>query len=215
MPQLTQRERLIILALMVHQPPEEVTNSALAESYGFKVSKEERENLVKAGFVTAYRAHGGHRPYVHELTSEGRERAVAELAGEADSKSAVNLRVVYAIFNALHEFLRRNFLSAETVFSPEYLTGGGTDGLDEVITETVQRQYEGLVDDDSGWVPLRSLREATPEVKRDVLDETLREMFTRRIIRLSSETNRRRITEADDEAALPVSGEKMHWLRMA
>lgn len=215
MPQLTQRERLIILALMVHQPPTNVTNGALAESYGLNIKRTERENLVGSGFIKADREIGGSRPFIHTLTSKGRERAMAELAGDADPKSPVNLRVVYAIFNAMHEFLRRNFLSVESVFSPEYLAGDGTEKVDESIAEELKLRYNALVEDDSPWVPLRSIREALPDIDRQVLDDALRALLARRIIELTPESNRRRITAADDDAALSVAGDKMHWLSIA
>lgn len=65
--QLTQRERFILLALMVHQPPEDVTNSDLKAAFGLEIKKTEREHLAEAGYLAAIRDRAHGKPYLSLL----------------------------------------------------------------------------------------------------------------------------------------------------
>ncbi|MFC4336208.1 hypothetical protein [Salininema proteolyticum] len=208
---LTQRERFILLALMVHRPPEDVTNPQLKDAFGVDVKKGERENLEKAGFLAAVRARGHGNPFMYELTPDGRRRAVEELAGSPDPKSTVNVRVVYALFNAVHRFLERNHLSGESVLSDEDRDGGGDVPVPS-NTGRVEKEYRNLVEGQSAWVPMRELRESLSSIERAELDDTLRILYNRRLVRMVPEANRRRVTDADEEAAVEVAGTRMHWV---
>ncbi|MQM28862.1 hypothetical protein [Glycomyces albidus] len=211
--ELTQRERFILLALMVHEPPTDVTNTALKASFGLDVGAGERENLAAAGYLTFLRARSSGQPYLYELTAAGRERAVEELAGSADPKSAINLRVVYALFNAVHRFLQRNHVPAEAVFNADRHDIGGD--LDSPVGDAVAKEYGNLAEGPGAWVPLRALRDALPNIDRGELDDTLKLLLRRRVIRLTSEANRRTLSEADKAAALNIGGDDKHWMAIA
>lgn len=212
--QLTQRERLLLLALMVHEPPTDVTNNDLKLSYGIDMKPDQRTRLTEAGYLAAIRSRAPGKPYLYELTALGRERAVKELSGSADPKATINLRVLYALLNAVHQFLDRNHLPAGAIFAADKL-GSGSVELDNEVIEAVTKQYGNLAEEPASWVPLRSLREALSTVGRGELDDALRLLYSRRLIRLTSEANRRAITEADEAAALSIGGDKVHWMAIA
>jgi hypothetical protein len=212
--QLTQRERLFLLALMVHEPPTDITNNDLKSSYGLDMKPDERTRLSGAGYLAAIRSRTPGRPYLYELTALGRERAVEELSGSAEPKSVINLRVLYALLNAVHQFLDRNHLPAGAIFAADKL-GNGPVELDNEVIEAVTKEYRNLAEEPASWVPLRSLREALPTVERGELDDALRLLYSRRLIRLTSEANRRAISEADEAAALSIGGDNVHWMAIA
>jgi len=211
---LTQRERFLILALMVHEPPTDVTNTDLKANYGLDIKSGEREKLSEAGYLASFRDRGPGKPYLYELTPKGRQRAAEELSGSADPKSVPNLRVVYALFNAVHRFLNRNHLPAEAIFNADRISTDA-EALDTDISDALTKEYRSLAERPASWVPLRRLREALPAVARGDLDDALRLLYRSRVIRLTSEANRRTLSEADTAAALNIGGDDLHWLAIA
>jgi hypothetical protein len=207
---LSQRERLLLLALLVHQPSVNVSNNQLRAAFGLEVAKAQRESLFKAGFLTFVTARGS-TANLYTLTPSGRERALVELAGDADPKSTANLRVIYAVFNAVHRFLRRNHLTADAVFE-EKGDLSAEDTLDQKIASSLQDEYRKLAEGRSMWVPLRKLRASLPDVPRDQLDEALTVLYSRRLIHLISESNRKALQPVDHEAALDIAGDPKHFL---
>lgn len=210
--ELTQRERFILLALMVHEPPTDVLNNDLKASFGLEIKPDERNNLTEAGCLTSVRGRTPGRPYLYELTPAGRRRAVEELSGSADPKSAINPRLVYALFNAVHRFLQRNHVPAEAVFNTSHRDGVD---LDSTVGEAVVKQYSSLAGEAGDWVPLRAIREALPDIDRVELDDALKLLYSRRVIRMTSETNLKTLAEADKSAALTAGGVELHWLAIA
>lgn len=211
--ELTQRERFILLALMVHEPPTDVENNDLKASFGLEIKRDERGNLTDAGYISVVRARTPGKPYLYELTAKGHKRAVAELAGAADPKTVINPRLVYALFNAVHRFLKRNHVPAEAVFDADRR---GTDGdLDSPLGDAVAEEYGNLAKAAGDWVPLRALREALPKFDREELDDTLKLLYSRRVIRMTSESNPRTLSEEDKTAALVAGGAELHWLAIA
>ncbi len=211
--ELTQRERFILLALMVHEPPIDVTNTDLKANFGLEIKPRERENLTGAGYLTSLRGRGPGTPFLYELTAAGRERAVEELGGSADPKFTINLRVVYALFNAVHRFLQRNHVPADAVFNTDHHNVGGD--LDSSVGEAITKEYGNLAETPRAWVPLRALRDALASVDRGELDDALKLLYRRRVIRLTSEANRRTLSEADKAAALNIGGDDKHWMAIA
>lgn len=207
---LSQRERFILLALLVHQPAIDVSNKELKAAFGLDIEKGEREDLVEAGFLSFIRAKGS-TANLYTLTAHGRERALTELSGDADPKSPVNLRVVYAVFNAVHRFLRRNHLTADAVFNAQEDLSA-EDSLDEKVSSSIEDVYRKLAEGRSMWVPLRELRAALTDVPREHLDEALTILYSRRLIHLISESNRKALRPVDHEAALDIAGDPKHFL---
>lgn len=207
---LTQRERFILLALMVHEPPTDVENNDLKASFGLDIKKTERERLTEAGLLSAVRGRTSGQPYLYELTAAGSKRAVEELAGAADPKTTINPRLVYALFNAVHRFLKRNHVPAEVVFHPDGRDAGGD--LDSALGDAVAEEYGNLAEKTGDWVPLRALREALAKFDRDELDDALKLLYGRRLIRLTSEANPRALSQEDKAAALLAGGAELHWL---
>ncbi|MEU5152937.1 hypothetical protein [Glycomyces sp. NPDC021274] len=206
---LSQRERLILLALLVHRPSIDVSIKELRSAFGFGIEKSERIHLIEAGFLTAIQAKGS-TALLYTLTAAGRERSLAELSGEADPKSPLNLRVVYAVFNAVHRFLRRNHLTADVVFdAKEDLSA---EQIDEEVSSSIGDAYRKLAEGRSIWVPLRELRAALTDVPRNHLDETLTIMHSNKVIHLISESNRKALKPVDHEAALDIAGDPKHFL---
>jgi hypothetical protein len=212
--QLSQRERFILLALMVHEPPTDVLNNDLKASFGLGITRGERENLTDAGYLASVRGRNSGKPYLYELTHAGRKRALEELAGSADPKSAINPRLVYALFNAVHRFLQRNHVPAEAVFNASHRDVDGD--LVSPIGDAVTKEYGSLAKEAGDWVPLRAVREALPNIDRDELDDALKLLYSRRVIRMTSETNLKTLSEADKVAALVVAGGvELHWVALA
>ncbi|HEU5128610.1 MAG TPA: hypothetical protein VFU12_11525 [Glycomyces sp.] len=211
--ELTQRERFILLALMVHEPPTDVENNDLRASLGIDIKKAERERLTEAGLLSAVRGRTSGQPYLYVLTAAGSKRAVEELAGAADPKTTVNPRLVYALFNAVHRFLKRNHVPAEAVFDPDGRDAVGE--IDSSVGDAVAEEYGNLTEKAGDWVPLRALREALAKFDREELDGTLKLLYGRRVIRLTSESNPRTLSEEDKAAALVAGGVELHWLAIA
>lgn len=207
---LTQRDRVLLLALLVHEPSIDIANTQLRLAFGIGVDKDNRKRLSNAGYLKFLQAKSS-TAILYTLTASGRERAMSELSSEADPKSTVNLRVVYAVFNSVHRFLHRNHLSADAVFDAQG-NSFKDDAIDAKVSNTIQDEYHRLADGKSMWVPLRTLRDALPEISRESLDETLTALCNQRIIHLISETNRKALRDADHEAALSIAGDPKHFI---
>ncbi|MFB9661787.1 hypothetical protein ACFQS3_03600 [Glycomyces mayteni] len=206
---LTQRDRVLLLALLVHDPSFDIANTQLRSAFGIGVEKANRERLSRAGYLNSIQAKGS-TAKLYTLTPKGRERAMSELSNDADPKSTVNLRVVYAVFNSMHRFLRRNHLDADAVFEAQ--DGSFDDAIDAELSNSIQDEYRRLAEGRSMWVPLRTLRAALPDISRESLDETLTALCSHRIVHLTSESNRKSLRDADHEAALNIGGDAKHFI---
>lgn len=208
---LTQRDRIILLALMVYESAEDISNSDLAEAYGLEFRSDVRERLESHGYLHAVRGPGPGRPFLYELTDKGRVRAEAELSASAESLTAFNPRVAYALFNRVGEFLERNHMEAAAVFGSGRGTTPSTD-VDPALVSAVNRVYSDLASRPSAWVSLRQLRHSLPEIPRAELDDALIALYGSRRIRLTAESNRKALRLGDHEAALTVGGDDKHLI---
>ena len=209
--ELTVRERAALLAFLVHQSAENVTNNELYEAYGLALKAKERERLERFGYVAAVRGPGPGNPFLHELTDAGRVRAEKELGETPEAGRPLNSKVAYALFNRIHEFLERNYMDAATIFGAKRRTAHRVDVRPE-LEEAITAAYEKLAPDSSSWVSLKHLREVLSEVSRPELDEALTSLYSGRKIRMTTESNRKTLQQPDKDAALTIAGEDKHLI---
>lgn len=81
-----------------------------------------------------------------------------------------------------------------------------------VTVETqIREAYAGLVGS-AGWVPLRDLRAALPDLARDVVDQTMTDMQARQAALLVPEENQKTLTHADRAASIHFGGQPRHLI---
>ena len=222
------RERAVMIALMALN--KETPNSELKRRYGLDVRKPAREKLNGAGLVQSRSL--GRKGFVHELTDAGWAWAAAELDGQAPPRAGSAGGALYALLNGLKAALDARDMVIQELFAPEVSSaagalgdriprgGGSADrgGAGEptagALGDRIRRAYRDLASRPWDWVELRDLRTALGDWPRREVDRELTRMFREKDANLTLHEDRRRITQADREAALRLGVDDMHLISM-
>jgi hypothetical protein len=131
----------------------------------------------------------------------------------------------------MDSYLRREKLSLATFFSADAKPVGGenaesvskdVDPVDKVEVKIDKAEIERRIRDAYGrlarsrqdWVGLVALRPVLGAVAAADVDAVLRELSATGQIRLTPESNRKTLTDADHRAAIRIGGEDNHHLML-
>ena len=188
--------RAALFALMA--AAREVSNTELDDLAGFRIHKELREPLNKAGLVVTRTTR---TPHTHELTDKGWAWCAKELAEHRPHAAGSLGGAFYAVLNGLERFLRRENRRLADVFAPE-----------ADLRDQIRRAYQKLTAKPGDWVPLADLRPLLNGAAKADVDRALKELSRAGVAQLAPDSNRKALTEADHAAAIRVGGEDNHLL---
>ncbi len=194
------RQALLALLLISEEP---ATNSMLHDRFGLKISKDSRDQLVAAKFITTWK--GAHRAYHHLLTDSGRDRAIDELGKDAPPGTSTGVRLFYAMANVLDRTINDHGLKATEIFSRDTTPSASVE--DQIISA-----YERLAKRGGELVSLVRLRGELSAVPRDVMDRTLKSMDRHRAIHLDPDPNTKALPPEAHTAAIRLGGEDKHFI---
>ncbi|OMC36950.1 hypothetical protein A5740_05805 [Mycobacterium sp. GA-1841] len=197
--ELTGSEQAVLLVLMAESRP--VSNSEL-ERLGPKLDKSRRDRLNRLGLIEST----GTRPLVHELTDAGWALCRALFGADAPPRSTGQGRALYTLLGALHRYFEQSELVPADVFLPPEPVAAASP---EVRLRTA---YSGLAARPGGWVSLRSLRQAVPELPRPTVDAALISLYQQPGVSLIPEENQKVLTPADRDAAVKIGNQDKHLI---
>ena len=212
--------RLALIALLL-VPEKWVTDPMLYERFRVKVEKAGREALGgTAGLAKVERRNakgeltekGG--TFFHQLTPEGRRRALALLtapAPEGARGSVADVRMLYAIGKLLTRAIRDYGLDEEKVLHPDDVNAPPPQPV-KSIEDQIMAAYDGLSKQHGDLVSLVRLRDQLSQIDRADLDKALKAMDRERVIQLEPDPNRKALTREVREAAVSIGGEDKHFI---
>lgn len=191
--ELTGNEQAVLLVLMAEC--RDVPNARLKD-LGPELTKTQRENLQRKGLIEARG-----KPMTITLSDRG-WRMCGELIG-TDAPAGVNgqKRALYTVLKSLRRYFDQEELRPNAVFAAAAV---------EPIETRIHRAYSSLADRPGGWVGLRRLREALPDVTRAELDEELLRLYRDPRVSLIPEENQKTLTSADRDAAVRIGDKDNH-----
>ena len=196
-------ERAVMIALMALN--RETPNAELKRRYGLDVRKPARDRLNRAGLVQSRRLNRG---YTHELTDAGWAWVVAELDGQVPPRAGSAGGALYALLNGLKAALDARELVLQELFASAALRPTGS------LRDRIRQAYRNLASRPWDWVELRDLRAQLGGWPRHEVDGELIRMFRAKEVNLTLHEDRRRITQADQDAALRLGADDMHLISM-
>lgn len=217
---IPERATLLFLAVRGGQ----IVASQLKPSFGVQLKKSQRTRLVERGLISVEKEG---RSFLLSLSEEG-WRFLDELGAEPPPTRWSGDKALFALLAALAErgHKLRGLLGndddasgkeeadpklAPIVDRPDSLA---TDSKPPTLGARVASAYRELAREPRDWVSLTRLRAVLSDVGRGELDETLHAMRTSRMIILTLEEDRSRLTREDRAAALTVGSDSMHYLSM-
>ena len=197
-------ERAAMIALMALN--KEMPNPELKRRYGIDVKKPIRVKLNQAGLLQSRRR--GAKGYVHELTDAGWAWAVAEFDERVPRRAGSAGGALYALLNGLKVALDARGMVIQELFAPPVPKPAGS------LRERIRQAYRSLAPRPWDRVELRDLRARLADWPRREVDLELVRMFRERVVKLTLHEDRRRLTQADRDAALRLGVDDMHMISM-
>lgn len=201
-PQLTPRDRLVLLALMAAAT--DVSNRELKALCGLELTGEQRRRLNQGKLVASPKIG---RALRHELTDEGWDWAKKELSVTYPGGADAGTRVLYLHLNCLDADLSRTDRSASDFFVPPA-------GPDTELAARIRQAVTDLAQAPGEWVTLPQLRRHLADVPRDDLDTALTDLYQAEDVAVMANANERRLTAADRAEAVRIGGEDRHLIRV-
>lgn len=181
----------------------EVSNTELADLAGFRIHRELREPLNKAGLVTS---RTDHAPHTHKLTDKGWAWCAKELTNHRPPNAGSLGGAFYAVLSALDRFLRKETRSLAEVFAAPSELGP------EDVEAQIRLAYRKLTAKPRDWVRLVELRPLLNGASKAEVDSVLKQMSRAGEIQLAPDSNRKALTAVDHAAAIRVGGEDKHLM---
>jgi hypothetical protein len=200
---LTPKEAALLVLLLAEN--RDLTNTELAEDFGFKLDKKNRDKLNRLGLIESTK--DGGKPFVHQLTDAGWARCYQPLNLES-SRARAQGAALSALLQAVLRHLDQQGLSlAEFATTATEPAAPAAD-----LGARVRDAYGHLASGPGVYVGLVELRQELADVGRDELDDTLRSLERETDVGIVPESNQKVLTTADRDAALWIGGEHKHYL---
>ena len=197
-------ERAAMIALMALN--KETPNSELKRRYGIDVRKPTRVKLNRAGLLQSRSL--GRKGFAHELTDAGWAWAAAELDAPVPPRAGSAGGALYALLNGLKVALDARGMVIQELFAPPAPKPPGS------LRDRIRQAYRSLASRPWDWVELRDLRAQLGDWPRREVDLELVRMFRKKDVNLTLHEDRRRLTQADRDAALRLGVDDMHLISM-
>ena len=197
-------ERAVMIALMALN--KETLNSELKRRYGIDVRKPTREKLNRKGFLQSRKLR--RKGFAHELTDAGWAWIVAELDEPVPQRAGSAGGALYALLNGLKVALDARGMVIQELFAP------AAPGPTGSLRDRIRQAYRNLASRPWDWVELRDLRAQLGDWPRREVDLELTRMFREKDVNLTLHEDRRRLTQADRDAALRIGVDDMHLISM-
>ena len=197
-------ERAAMIALMALN--KETPNAELKRRYGIDVKKPVRVKLNRDGLLQS-RSLGG-KGFAHELTDAGWAWAVAELDAPVPPRAGSGGRALYALLNGLKVALDARGMVIQELFAPAGSEPAGS------LRVRIRQAYRSLASRPWDRVELRDLRAQLGDWPRREVDLEFVRMFREKVVNLTLHEDRRRLTQADRDAALRLGVDDMHMISM-
>ncbi len=197
-------ERVAMIALMALN--KETPNAELYRRYRIDVKKRTREKLNQDGLLQSRNM--GAKGFAHELTDAGWAWAVAELDAGVPPRAGSAGGALYALLNGLKVALDARGMVIQELFAPAVPRPAGT------LPDRIRQAYRSLASRPWDWVELRDLRAQLGDWPRREVDLELVRMFRKKAVNLTLHEDRRRLTQADRDAALRLGVDDMHMISM-
>jgi hypothetical protein len=208
--ELTGNEQAVLLVLMAECRA--VPNARLKD-LGPALTAEQRKKLLRKGMIEVRG-----KPMVVELTEPGWAMCRAILPARIPDGVTGQKKALYTVLRALDRYLADADLALADLIRPADEPAATTPPTAEPaagagdVEERVRTVYAQLAARPGGWVALTRLRSRLPDIPRDEMDGALRSLLRSRGINLIPEENQKVLTDADDDAAIIIGGEKNHLL---
>ena len=197
-------ERAVMIALMALN---KVTlNAELKRRYGLDVKRPTREKLNREGLLQSRSL--GAKGFAHELTDSGWAWVVAELDAGVPPRAGSAGGALYALLNGLKVALEAREMVIQELFAPAAPGPAGS------LRDRIRQAYRNLASRPWDWVELRDLRAQLGDWPRREVDLELVQMFREKDVNLTLHEDRRRLTQADRDAALRLGVDDMHMISM-
>ncbi|MGW4644732.1 hypothetical protein ACWEN6_39920 [Sphaerisporangium sp. NPDC004334] len=223
---LSQPQLAALFALM--RAGGEISNPELKEHYGLTLDGKDRTKLNRLRLVESRKLG---RAYAHTLTDSGWARLGEEMRSGVwawPGSQGVMLRVLQG---GLRDFMAHNDLRLADVFAtpatPEPTAPSDPEpsippGPEQAAAPSspsggdpearVRAAYAGLADQPGTWVGLAKLRALLADLPRGEVDATLLRMEELPDVTLVPETDRKRLSQEDRDAAVRIAGQDKHLL---
>ena len=200
-------ERAVMIALMALN--KETRNAELKRRYRLELKKPAREKLNREGLVQSRRVPG--KGFAHELTDAGWAWVVAELDAKVPPRAGSAGGALYALLNGLKVALEARGMVIQELFDRSEPAPPRQPGS---LRERIRHAYRSLASRPLDWVELRDLRAQLGDWPRREVDLELTQMFRDKDVNLTLHEGRRRLTQADRDAALRLGVDDMHMISM-
>ena len=200
-------ERAVMIALMALN--RETRNVELRDRYGLDVKKPMRVKLNREGLLESRSL--GAKGFAHELTDAGWAWVVAELDAQAPPRAGSAGGALYALLNGLKVALEARGMVIQELFDQSESSAPRQPGE---LRDRIRQAYRSLASRPCDWVELRDLRAQLGEWPRREVDLELVRMFREKDVNLTLHEDLRRLTEADQDAALRIGVDDMHLISM-
>ncbi|MFG1648088.1 hypothetical protein ACGFMK_48025 [Amycolatopsis sp. NPDC049252] len=199
MTELTVRDQVSLFALMVVARP--VTNRELRELAGLEITAEVRTRSNLDVELIASKRRGAVN--THRLTPEGRSWCESALIAGRPDGAKFPAGALYAVLDNVGQYLERSETKFDEFFRPDLESW-----IRAVYVELTVRRAPG------SWVKLSALRPWLEDLPRNVVDAELDRLIDLPDVQLISELNRKTLSDEDREAAVEISGEERHLLKI-
>ncbi len=200
-------ERAAMIALMALN--RETLNSELKHRYRFELKKSAREKLNREGLIQSRKVRG--KGFAHELTDAGWAWVVAELDAQVPPRAGSAGGALYALLNGLKVALEARGMVIQELFDRSEPTALRQPGS---LRERIRQAYRSLASRPWDWVELRDLRAQLGDWPRREVDLEIIRMYREKDVNLTLHEDRRRLTQADRDAALRIGVDDMHLISL-
>ena len=193
-----------MLALASQHGP--ISNPELANRVGLRLDGAERVRLNDMKLVESQLSG---RAYVHELTEEG-WRACTQMATSAvpGARAVAAEKAFCSVLWALAGYLDRTGQELREVISgPQQ-----PDPVEPDHEARIVAAYGELASASGDFVKLTDLRAGLAGIPRTDLDIALAQLYRTQRVNLVPESNQRRLSSSDRQAALRIGGEDKHLI---
>ncbi len=210
-PRLTPNQILVLVVLMAEARV--LTNNELKELAGFSLTGTDNTKLEKLGLVTTDRSH---RPFSHQLTSEGLGLVIRLHTTEPPKQGGSAARSIFTLLANLNRSLNRMHMTADEFFKQDGSAPAQAEAAaPPVLAETqtlIRAAYRDAAKTPGSWVGLADLRAKLAGIDRAAVDLALLAMLELPDVRIIPVANTKSLKQRDHDAALDVAGEANHTI---
>ncbi|GID27562.1 hypothetical protein [Paractinoplanes brasiliensis] len=212
--ELTSNERAVLLVLM--SEGRQVSNTELAERYGFRIPAAIRDRLKDLGLLDVVRSGSA---YLHEVSDPGWKRGGTELLADFEVPARppkMQVAAWKALAHAAGRYLAAAGVTPSEFFSaqPAVATETVNDEKPADLEGRIRAAYQKIADRPNQSVPLSDLREQINGAPVSLLNQTLVKMYAEGLINLTPGADQKSRRKIDEQAAVRAGGEAKHFLSM-